>query len=230
MNELQRTYRGKAWRDAQPAERVDVERAVVVASLDGAPEEQDDRMAEFAELLKTAGAVPVATVVQRRDRPVPRTYLGSGKLEELAAIVEREKPDLVAAEGALSAGQQRHLEDRLKIRVVNRTAVILDIFAQHAHTAEGKLQVELAQLEYSYSRQEGLWQHLERLRRRRRHEGPRRDPARVGPAAAAQPHGDAAPAAEGRGPLAGDPARPPRRLRDPAAGADRATPMPASRA
>ena len=103
MNELQRTYRGKAWRDAEPAERADVERAVVVASLDGAPEEQDDRMAEFTELLKTAGAVPVATVVQRRDRPVPRTYLGSGKLEELGAIVEREKPDLVAAEGSLSA-------------------------------------------------------------------------------------------------------------------------------
>ncbi len=163
MNELQRTYRGKAWRDAEPAERVDVERAVVVASLDGSPEEQDDRMAEFTELLKTAGAVPVATVVQRRDRPVPRTYLGRGKLEELGAIVEREKPELVAAEGSLSAGQQRHLEDRLKIRVVDRTAVILDIFAQHAHTAEGKLQVELAQLEYSYSRQEGLWQHLERL-------------------------------------------------------------------
>ena len=73
------------------------------------------------------------------------------------------KPDLVAAEGSLSAGQQRALEDRLKTRVVDRTAVILDIFAQHARSAEGKLQVELAQLEYSYARQEGLWQHLERL-------------------------------------------------------------------
>jgi GTP-binding protein HflX len=163
VNELQRTYRGKAWRDARPAERSDVERAVVVASLDGSADDQDDRMAEFGELLRTAGAVPVATIVQRRDRPVPRTYLGRGKLEELSAMVEREKPDLVAAEGSLTAGQQRQLEDRLKIRVVDRTAVILDIFAQHAHTAEGKLQVELAQLEYSYSRQEGLWQHLERL-------------------------------------------------------------------
>ncbi len=140
-----------------------MERAVVVASLDGRPEDQEDRLAEFGELRQTAGAVPGATIVQRRDRPVPRTYLGRGKLEELAAIVEREKPELVAAEGSLTAGQQRHLEDRLKIRVVDRTAVILDIFAQHAHTAEGKLQVELAQLEYSYSRQEGLWQHLERL-------------------------------------------------------------------
>ena len=85
MSELQRTYRGKAWRDAEPAERRDVERAVVVASLDGSPDDQDDRMAEFGELLKTAGAVPVATIVQRRDRPVPRTYLGRGKLEELGA-------------------------------------------------------------------------------------------------------------------------------------------------
>ena len=69
----------------------------------------------------------------------------------------------MAAEGPLSPGQQRSLEDRLKTRVVDRTAVILDIFAQHARSAEGKLQVELAQLEYSYARQEGLWQHLERL-------------------------------------------------------------------
>ena len=69
----------------------------------------------------------------------------------------------MAAEGSLSPGQQRSLEDRLKTRVVDRTAVILDIFAQHARSAEGKLQVELAQLEYSYARQEGLWQHLERL-------------------------------------------------------------------
>jgi len=77
--------------------------------------------------------------------------------------VKENKPDLVACEGDLSAGQQRHLEDRLKTRVVDRAGIILDIFALHAQSAEGKLQVELAQLEYSYSRQEGLWQHLERL-------------------------------------------------------------------
>jgi len=163
MGELQRTYRGSAARPDDAPERDGPERAVVIASLGCGADEQDDRMRELGELLRTAGAVPVATLIQRRERPVPRTYLGSGKLEELKDLVEREKPDLVAAEGSLSAGQQRSLEDRLKTRVVDRTAVILDIFAQHARSAEGKLQVELAQLEYSYARQEGLWQHLERL-------------------------------------------------------------------
>ena len=77
--------------------------------------------------------------------------------------MKRVKPDLVAVEGELTPSQQRILEDRLSKRVIDRTGLILDIFALHAHTAEGKLQVELAQLEYNYARQEGLWQHLERL-------------------------------------------------------------------
>jgi GTP-binding protein HflX len=163
MPELQRTYRGSAARPEEELERRGPERAVVIASLDGGPDEEGDRLAEFQELLRTAGAEVVETLVQRRDRPSPRTYLGRGRLEDLKAAVERHRPDLVAAEGSLTAGQQRSLEDRLKTRVVDRTAVILDIFAQHARSAEGKLQVELAQLEYSYARQEGLWQHLERL-------------------------------------------------------------------
>jgi GTP-binding protein HflX len=134
----------------------------VLAAL---PREEDaeEHLDELGELLRTAGARAVATVVQRRDMPDPRTYLGRGRLEEVDEIVEREEPDLIVAEGELSAGQQRHLEDRFNTRVVDRTAVILDIFALHASTAEGKLQVELAQLEYYYARQEGLWQHLERL-------------------------------------------------------------------
>jgi GTP-binding protein HflX len=160
--EIQRTYRGSAERPQESSERHGPERAVVIASLDGGAEE-GDRLAEFEDLLRTAGAEVVETLVQRRDRPSPRTYLGRGRLDDLAAAVERLKPDLVAAEGGLTAGQQRSLEDRLRTRVVDRTAVILDIFAQHARSAEGKLQVELAQLEYSYARQEGLWQHLERL-------------------------------------------------------------------
>jgi len=160
--ELQRTYRGSA---ARPEEehRLGPERAILIASLPRPGEEAGDRVAELGELLRTAGATVVDTVVQHRERPDPRTFLGKGRLEELAELVARRKPDLVAAEGELSAGQQRHLEDRLRTRVVDRTAVILDIFAQHARSAEGKLQVELAQLEYSYARQEGLWQHLERL-------------------------------------------------------------------
>ena len=162
MPELQRTYRGSAARPEEDLDRRGPERAVVIASLPGDAEE-GDRLAEFEELLRTAGAEVVETLVQRREQPVPRTYLGKGRLEELKLAVERRAPDLVAAEGPLTPGQQRSLEDRLKTRVVDRTAVILDIFAQHARSAEGKLQVELAQLEYSYARQEGLWQHLERL-------------------------------------------------------------------
>jgi GTP-binding protein HflX len=161
MHELQRTYRGKA---SKPEEdRHGPERAILIASLDGDVDEERDRLAELVELLRTAGAEVAHTLVQHRERPDPRHYLGKGRLEELIELVQEVKPDLVAAEGQLSPGQQRQLEDRLKTRVVDRTAVILDIFAQHARSAEGKLQVELAQLEYSYARQEGLWQHLERL-------------------------------------------------------------------
>ncbi|MEQ8835044.1 MAG: GTPase HflX [Miltoncostaeaceae bacterium] len=162
--ELQRTYRGKAWRQVgEVDDPKGPERAILIASLDCDEEERDDRLTEVRELLRTAGAEVIVEVVQRRDRPDPKLYLGTGRLDEVIELVKEAKPDLVAAEGALSAGQQRHLEDRLKVRVVDRTAIILDIFAQHARSAEGKLQVELAQLEYSYARQEGLWQHLERL-------------------------------------------------------------------
>ncbi len=163
MGELQRTYRGSAQRPEEELHRVGPERALVIASLDCDGDEERDRLDELTELLRTAGAEVVETLVQHRERPEPRTYVGTGKLTELKELVIRLKPDLVAAEGGLTPGQQRALEDRLGVRVVDRTAVILDIFAQHARSAEGKLQVELAQLEYSYARQEGLWQHLERL-------------------------------------------------------------------
>jgi GTPase len=163
MGEIQRTYRGSASRDDDETARRGPERALLIASLDCTGDEERDRLGELEELLRTAGAEVVETLVQHRDHPWPRTYLGTGKLAELKELVIRHQPDLVAAEGTLSPGQQRALEDRLGRRVVDRTAVILDIFAQHARSAEGKLQVELAQLEYSYARQEGLWQHLERL-------------------------------------------------------------------
>lgn len=135
----------------------------MIASLSCRPPEADDRLAEMTELLCTAGAEVVYRVVQRRDRPDARTYLGKGRLDELREWVKENKPEIVACEGDLTAGQQRHLEDALETRVIDRTGLILDIFALHARSAEGKLQVELAQMEYSYSRQEGLWQHLERL-------------------------------------------------------------------
>jgi GTP-binding protein HflX len=168
VGELQRTYRGKAKRDVEKEESPyptakPVERAIVVASMDVPADEQEDRLTEIRELLRTAGADVVDVLVQRRAVPNPRTYLGKGRLEDLIELVKRTKPDLVALEGDLTPSQQRILEDRLNTRVVDHTGLILDIFALHAHTAEGKLQVELAQLEYNYARQEGLWQHLERL-------------------------------------------------------------------
>jgi len=163
--QLQRTYRGGAERaaDRNGGSRSSPEKAIIVASVPRLDDDAEDSLAELVELLRTAGARSVARVVQQRVRPDPKTYLGRGKLEELYEMFPAFRPDLVAINAELSAGQQRALEDRLQIRVVDRTAVILDIFALHARTAEGKLQVELAQLEYSYQRQEGLWQHLERL-------------------------------------------------------------------
>jgi GTP-binding protein HflX len=138
------------------------ERAVVAAMLvQGADE--DAALEEIRELLRTAGVESLGTVVQRRVDPHPTTFLGSGKVEELKRLVEHDDPDIVVVDDALTPRQQRALEDRLERRVLDRTAVILDIFALHAHTAEGKTQVELAQLEYNLARMRGMWTHLERL-------------------------------------------------------------------
>ena len=118
---------------------------------------------ELGELLRTAGVATVGGAVQRRDRPHPNTYVGSGKLEEVKAEIGRVDANLVACDDELSPRQERNLENTLGVPVIDRTAIILDIFASHAHSAEGKLQVELAQLEYNLARMRGLWSHLERL-------------------------------------------------------------------
>ncbi|MCW2972065.1 MAG: GTP-binding protein HflX [Thermoleophilia bacterium] len=138
------------------------ERAVVAAMI--APQaDEDTALEEIRELLRTAGVLTDGTIVQRREDQHAGTYLGSGKLEELKRLVEHVDPDVVVIDDALTPRQQRTLEDKLERRVLDRTAVILDIFAQHAKTAEGKVQVELAQLEYNMSRMRGMWKHLERL-------------------------------------------------------------------
>jgi len=123
----------------------------------------DDELAELQELARTALVQPVAQLVQQRTRSDPRTYVGKGKLEELKDEYARANADVLLVDGELDPTQQRTLENALEARVVDRTQLILDIFAQHATSAEGKLQVELAQLEYNLPRMRGMWKHLERL-------------------------------------------------------------------
>src|SRR3984885_4313379 len=136
------------------------QRALMIAAV---PAGEDDHLAELEELLRTAGVAAVGETVQRRDQPHPNTYLGAGKLDEVKAQIADADANLVACDDELSPRQERNLESALGIPVIDRTAIILDIFASHAHSAEGKLQVELAQLEYNLARMRGLWSHLERL-------------------------------------------------------------------
>ena len=145
-----------------PAPGAEPERGFVVAVLaPGVDEEQE--LGELRELLRTAGVEPVGELVQRRPAPDVRTYVGKGKLEELKELVKGSGAESLIVDDELDPGQQRRLEDALTARVIDRTQLILDIFAQHARSAEGKLQVELAQLEYNLPRMRGMWQHLERL-------------------------------------------------------------------
>jgi GTP-binding protein HflX len=134
------------------------QRAFVVAA---SPQPTD--LAEMRELLRTAGVATVGEAVQIRDKPHPNLYLGPGKVDELAPLLKEADANLVVTDDELSPRQERNLEKQLELPVLDRTAVILDIFAGHAHSAEGKLQVELAQLEYNMARMRGLWTHLERL-------------------------------------------------------------------
>ncbi|HET9102036.1 MAG TPA: GTPase HflX [Solirubrobacteraceae bacterium] len=124
---------------------------------------EDDLLPELRELLRTAGVAAVGELVQRRETPHPNTYLGPGKLDEVKAQIAACDANLVACDDELSPRQERNLEAALGVPVIDRTAIILDIFADHANSAEGKLQVELAQLEYNLARMRGLWTHLERL-------------------------------------------------------------------
>ncbi len=125
--------------------------------------DSEDELAELRELARTALVEPVGALVQHRPRPERRTYLGKGKLEELKRTYRESGAEVLVVDDELEPSQQRTLEDTLQARVVDRTQLILDIFAQHAVSAEGKLQVELAQLEYNLPRMRGMWQHLERL-------------------------------------------------------------------
>ncbi len=135
------------------------ERAVLVGvQLPGSEWRVEDSLDELEQLAATAGVRAVGRGVQRLEAPNPRTFVGRGKLEEIADLL----PSLALFDDELSPGQERHLEDRLNCKVVDRTGLILDIFARRAHTHEGRLQVELAQLEYRLPRLTRMWTHLSR--------------------------------------------------------------------
>jgi GTPase len=149
-------------RQPDPAPGAEPERGFVIAVLPPGVDAVDE-LTELRELARTAGVGTVGELVQRRPAADPRTYVGKGKLEELKGSYRAADAEVLLVDGELDPTQQRRLEDALSARVVDRTQLILDIFAQHAVSAEGKLQVELAQLEYNLPRMRGLWQHLERL-------------------------------------------------------------------
>ncbi|WP_159717866.1 GTPase HflX [Actinomyces marmotae] len=143
---------------------------VVLVGLDlpraaGGPagaQDAETSLAELAALAETAGSEVLDAVIQRRDHPDPATYLGSGKAKELAEIVSAAGADTVIVDGELAPSQRRALEDVVRVKVVDRTALILDIFAQHAKSREGKAQVELAQLEYLLPRLRGWGESMSR--------------------------------------------------------------------
>jgi GTPase len=137
------------------------QRALAIGVADGS--EDGDPLAELKELLRTAGVATAGEAVQQRAKPDPDRYLGRGKLAEVKEQIAACDANLAACDDELAPRQERNLESALGVPVIDRTAVILDIFADHAHSAEGKLQVELAQLEYNLARMRGLWTHLERL-------------------------------------------------------------------
>ena len=144
------------------AERAPAEERAVIVQLDFGREDLAEQLEEVRLLTRSAGAAICAVVQGRRHSPDAATYAGKGKVEEVAAEVAAHGADLVIFNHELSAGQERNLERALQCRVIDRTSLILDIFAQRAQSSEGKLQVELAQLEHLATRLVRGWTHLER--------------------------------------------------------------------
>lgn len=142
--------------------KIEQERAVLV-SVDTGEFDVDSSLLELSELARTAGAEVVCEMTQKREAPEAGTYLGRGKLEELAEYCENEKPDLVIVDGELTPAQQKNIETITDTRVIDRTTLILDIFASRALSGEGKLQVELAQLKYALPRLGGKGASMSRL-------------------------------------------------------------------
>ncbi|WP_083586939.1 GTPase HflX [Agrococcus sp. Marseille-P2731] len=139
-----------------------LENVVLVGVYSGSAGDAENSLRELAALAETAGAQVLDGILQRRPNPDPATYVGRGKAEELAAMVKELGADTVIADSELAPSQRRALEDRVKVKVIDRTAVILDIFSQHAKSREGKAQVELAQLEYLLPRLRGWGESMSR--------------------------------------------------------------------
>lgn len=141
-----------------------VDRAYLVAAdIHGSLLPAAESISELAELATTAGARVVGTTIQKLDKPVAATYIGKGKVEEIADACRTADANVVIFDDELSPSQQRNLEKALGVKVIDRTALILDIFATRAHTREGRLQVALAQMQYLLPRLAGQWAHLERM-------------------------------------------------------------------
>ena len=140
-----------------------LERVVLVGVwTEGTPEDADNSLKELAALAQTAGSEVLEGLIQRRDKPDPGTFIGSGKVQELRTAVINTGADTVICDGELSPAQLRTLEQKVKVKVIDRTALILDIFAQHAKSKEGKAQVELAQMAYLLPRLRGWGEALSR--------------------------------------------------------------------
>src|SRR5215203_1227893 len=143
--------------------RLQLERVVLVGVwTSGSQADAERSLAELKLLAETAGSQVLDGLIQRRTRPDPATYIGRGKVDELRELVIATGADTVICDGELAAAQLRNLEDRIQIKVIDRTALILDIFAAHAKSAEGKAQVELAQLQYLRQRLRGWGGNLSR--------------------------------------------------------------------
>jgi GTP-binding protein HflX len=143
--------------------QLQLERVVLVGVwTEGTIKDAENSLAELKALAETAGSEVLEGLIQRRDKPDPATYIGSGKVIELKQVVMTTGADTVVCDGELSPSQLRQLEDKLKVKVVDRTALILDIFAQHAKSKEGKAQVELAQIAYLLPRLRGWGDSLSR--------------------------------------------------------------------
>ncbi|MHC4955852.1 MAG: GTPase HflX [Planctomycetota bacterium] len=150
-------------RDKRSTQRQEGERAILVGiTLPQDPDSHEHPLDELARLAETAGAVPVGRLVQRRARPDPSTYIGKGKAQEVAELARETDADLVITDADLSPAKLRNLERILDLRVVDRTELILDIFALHARSHQAKLQVELAQAQYVLPRLRRMWTHLNR--------------------------------------------------------------------